>query len=153
MFICMMKKSTFLQVLHSIAKFFDRRAGQDLNNTVVGFVGERTRYQGPHLVILPVRNTWAWTTVTASTNELDGEMFYAAAADKRVSWVPTNDTNKQAIPLPSLLFLPSILGEFVLSQKRTPWELREEVKRLVADDMCLVIAEDAELILDWLLVA
>jgi hypothetical protein len=51
LFIFMMKKSPYLQVLPSIAKFFDRRVGPDLNNSIVGFLGECTKYHDPHPVV------------------------------------------------------------------------------------------------------
>ena len=59
LFIYMTEKLQFLQVVHSIAKFFDQQAGEDLNNSVVGFVGEQTKYRNPHPVILPPKSTWA----------------------------------------------------------------------------------------------
>jgi hypothetical protein len=65
-FVYMAGKSPFLQVIHSIAKFFDRSAGQEINNWVIGFVGERTKFRDPHPVILPVRNAWAWSPVMAA---------------------------------------------------------------------------------------
>jgi hypothetical protein len=39
-FVYMTDKLPFLQVVHSIAKFFDRRAGPDINNSIIGFVGK-----------------------------------------------------------------------------------------------------------------
>jgi hypothetical protein len=122
LFIYMTEKSPFLQVIHSIAKFFDCRAGQDLNNAIIGFIGDRNQYCDPHPMILLVHNSWAWTAVTASLNEIEAEFFYVAAQDKKVCWVLPQEYQKQPIALPKMLFLPSLLGPFILEQRHTPWE-------------------------------
>ena len=59
-FVYMTDVSWVLQVLHLIAKFFDIKAGVDLNNKVIGFVGERMQFRVPYPVILPMDNAWKW---------------------------------------------------------------------------------------------
>lgn len=152
-FVYMADKSPFLQVVHSIAKFFDRRAGPEINNSVIGFVGERTQFRDPHPVILPVRNTWAWTATTAVLDEAEATAFYEQATDKRVCWVPRQESEKQQVLVPRMVFLPSPLAKFVLLERRTAWEMRVEIKRMVEDGTNSIDGDDAALLLEWMLVA
>jgi hypothetical protein len=149
----MADKFPFLQVIHSIGKFFDRRAGQEINNSVIGFVGERTKFWDPHPVILPVRNAWAWSTVMVDLGETEADNFYQQASEKRGCWVVNNDTNRQQVWVPRMVFLPTPLAEFMLKERRTPWELQVELKRLAAATDSGVDKPECEVLLEWLLVA
>ena len=52
-FVYMANRSPFLQVINLIAKFFNHRAGQEVNNMVIAFMGKRTKFCNPRPVILP----------------------------------------------------------------------------------------------------
>ena len=52
-----------------------------------------------------------------------------------------------------MVFLPSVLVEFILREWRTQWELRVELKRLVANKSSGMDKPDCEVLLEWLLVA
>jgi len=86
-------------------------------------------------------------------DETEAASPYQQAADKKVCWITPNDTNRQPVWAPQMVFLPSVLAEFVLKDQRTPWELRVELKRLVANESSGIDVSDCEVLLEWLLVA
>lgn len=149
----MTEESPFLQVMHSIARFFDIEAGVDVNNKTFGFVGDRTQYREPYPVILPVQNAWRWGEVTVCLERDKAKSFYEGATTTKMCWVPGDDALRQSVYLPRLLYLPSVLGRFMVNEKCTPWELLGEVERLIADNTAGITVENSELIREWCLAA
>jgi hypothetical protein len=86
-------------------------------------------------------------------DEAAATAFYANAMEKRVCWVPNPNADRQQVLVPRMVFLPSPLAKSVLSKRRTAWELRLELQRMVEDDSMGVDEDDASLLLEWLLVA
>jgi hypothetical protein len=152
-FVYMTEESPLLQVMHSIARFFDIEAGSDLNNKTFGFVGDRTQYREPYPVILPVQNAWRWGEVTVALDKEKASSFYDSTANKKQCWLPGDDALRQNIYLPRMLYLPTVLGRFVVRKKCTPWELHLEVERLISEGITGVTQGNSELIREWCLAA
>jgi hypothetical protein len=99
-FVYMMEESPFIQVMHSIARFFDIEAGVDVNNKTFGFVSDHTQYREPYPVILPVQNVRRWGEVTVCLETEKATSFYEAATNTKMCWVPGDDALRESIYLP-----------------------------------------------------
>ena len=78
--------------------------------------------------------------------ELEEAAAFYKATPGQVCWVPLNVQSKKDQVPPKFVYLPSILGEFVLKQRRTPWEVCQEIKCLIQEDNIGMTAENSKLV-------
>lgn len=64
--------SPYVQVMHSVGKFFDIKGRRDMKNTLLGFIGDRDEFgQAPPTVALPPDNSVKWTNPRAYYDPLE----------------------------------------------------------------------------------
>jgi hypothetical protein len=151
-FVCMTEGSPFVNVLHSVAKYFHIASSESINNKVIAFAGDRTEFQEPYPVKLPPESAWVWKEVDVCLDAATAGSWYEAHGRSDVCWLPNDLANKQRMSLPRMLFLPTVLASFAMSKNRTPWEIYEEANRLLVQNV-ISDEEDLQLIQQWCLAA
>ena len=121
MFTFMRGGGNYLQPIHSLCKYWEYGAAPELNGKVIGFTGDRTEYGEPFPVVMPEVNTWRWSKVTISKDEAAMAAFYSDPANAAKFWHPTGD--KEEVSLPIMMYMPSLVADWIKEERRTPFEL------------------------------
>ena len=88
----MKEGSPYVQVMHSIGKYFNTRGRQDLRTQTLGFIGNRDRFgNAPPTVTMLADNAWKWATVRGCFDPLVFEAFYANLDEKEKYWPGSNN--------------------------------------------------------------
>ena len=95
----------------------------------IAFVGDRTPTRGCFPVSLKPEKPWAWPTVNVDEDVHAFAEFYASTSNQKRWWQPTG--LRSAKQVPTVLYVPFGLAEFMLITPRTPWELFSEATRMI----------------------
>jgi hypothetical protein len=150
-FIYMIEGSALVNFLHSVAKYYDIESGADVNNKFVAFIGDRTKKRDPNPAILQSQNAWVWKEFNVSLDPAVAEAWYNDPNNAKTLWRQPQATVKQWFP--RMLFLPTLLVAFVVEKRRTPWEIHQEVVRLVEAGTNGLTLENTKLVREWCLAA
>jgi hypothetical protein len=90
---------------------------------------------------------WNWQSINICCDDGKFAVHYEDHADKHGWYQP--DGLRATQQLPTILFVPTLLAQFLVEEQRTPWDLFSEVQRLVALPEGPIGAEDAELVKLW----
>ena len=74
-------KCPYIQLAHSISKFVHVTATNDINNKVIGFVGNRDEDLEPYAVVLQEQKTWEFVILNVVMDEAAMTAHYADDAN------------------------------------------------------------------------
>ena len=72
----MRQGSSYIQIMHSAARFWDMAAALEMKGKAIGFVGDKTPYSQPLPVILPTKNSWEWASVKYVVDAVAMKTYY-----------------------------------------------------------------------------
>ena len=74
-------KYQYIQLVHSMAKFLHLTAMLDINNKVVGFIGDRDRDKKPYAVLIQEKKAWNLARLNVIADEKTMHANYADEAN------------------------------------------------------------------------
>ena len=114
MFALLHLKCPYIQLAHSISKFVHVTATNDINNKVIGFVGNRDEDLEPYAVVLQEQKTWEFVILNVVMDEAAMTAHYAddANSEKMCNTTGTkikvNFSRRTVVPLALVHFLLEI---------------------------------------------
>jgi hypothetical protein len=139
-----------IQTVHGLGKFFDSEAPIEVNGKPIAFIGDRTSFGEPRLVISPTQATWTWKAVTVSEDEAAWATHQGDEGNKGKLWKQVGGI-VATFSMPRLVFLPSVVAQFVTETPRSAWEVHQFLNEISQADGATVEAEDVADLKKWLL--
>ena len=118
-------KCQYIQVVHSLAKFIHPMAMPDINDKLVGFIGDRNGDQKPYPVLIQGKKAWDLARLDVFANEMAMTTYYGDEANGRKLWKPMSA--KVEMLIPRMVVVPLALVSFLLDQSRLSNELYGEL--------------------------
>jgi len=136
-FVSMKPKNPYLQIIHSAGKCFGDPIDKDeYHGRILAFIGDRTLDVDPVTVELTEARLGGWgnkQNVVMCEQTLH-DHFEATKADLFQAG-DTADDKKGDLTFPLLPRIPNALVHWLVSQKRTPWDLHNLLSDMVAEDL------------------
>ena len=115
-----------MNVFHSAAIYCDPLSGDDAATQTITFVGDRMPTRGYFPVVLKPEKSWTWPKVAINMNTQAFSEFYGVRGN-RLHWWQLSGL-KATRQLPTILYIPLALADFLVVAQHTPWELHTEVR-------------------------
>ncbi len=147
-------KSSFIQVVHSIAKCVGPRIPREVKDTEIGFVGDRKEGRNPQPVKIPIKKAWEWFEDKAVTNKVALKLHYNATRNAREElWTPGIAETKETGDIPMMLLICRPAAEFLLQQPRTGVEFFDWFTAEASKNNPLFTSATIKTSLEWTVVA
>ena len=125
-------KYPYIQLAHSISKFVHVTATNDINNKVIGFIGDRDEDLKSYAVVLQEQKTWEFVILNVVMDEAAMTAHYADNANSEKLCNTTG--TKAKVKLTRTAVVPLALVHFLLEQLRLPNKLYEQLGGVVQSD-------------------
>ena len=85
-FVGMVKGDTKLKVFHSMVKYNDMFATNNLSGSVIGFIGDRPLDGMPWVFNIPQDKSWACTEVECVDNAIEMQGHFGKEGNNNILW-------------------------------------------------------------------
>jgi hypothetical protein len=155
-FASMSSECPTIEVVHSIATFFQPGAPTHINSREFGLVGDWEGDIRPTSVKLPKLSPWTWSQPkVVADGELMREHYAAASAEEQDKlWTPSSTVSGGAttVSTPRMLLIPGNCLQFLTDKPRTPFEFYDFVCKLATNDSTVAEVE-WEFVKEWAICA
>ena len=105
-FVGMVKGDTELKIFHSMIKYNDMFATNNLSGSVIGFMGDRPLAGRPWVFKIPRDKPWAWPEVECVENAIEMQGHFGQEGNKNTLWDTSGEQMITRAKFPRLAMVP-----------------------------------------------
>ena len=133
-FVGMVKGDTDIKVFHSMVKYNDMFANNNLNSSVIGFMGDRPLSGRLWVFNIPRDKPWVWPEVEYVNNSIEIQGHFGQEGNNNILWDTEGGTNKTKTKLPRFAMVTYAMFDWLVQVNRTPNLLRLWMEKQDKDD-------------------